>query len=89
MPYIYKIFNFNIGSDIEINLLDSLNITDPTDINISEDKSLYDDMIHFKESNKNYYKTNFNKVIGEHFNFISCRIAAFTNLLLSKRLSNQ
>lgn len=61
MSYQYKIFNYNIGSDIVIDILDSINITDPTDINISEDKSLYDDLIHFKKSSKNYYKTNLKK----------------------------
>ena len=38
---------------------------------------------------KNYYKANFNKIFGEHFNFISSRIATNTNLLFSKRFSNQ
>ena len=61
MSYQYRIFNYNIGSDILIDILDSINITDPTDINISEDKSLYDDLIHFKKYRKNYYKTNLKK----------------------------
>lgn len=59
MLHNYKIFGCNIESDISINLLENSNLTKkPIDIKISEDKTLTDDLIHFKKSRKNYYKTN-------------------------------
>lgn len=62
MSYKYKIFDCNIRSDIAINILESLNnISETSDINICEDQNLSNNLIHFKKSRKNYYKTNLKK----------------------------
>lgn len=62
MLYNYKIFECNVESDIPIFLLENTNPTTKTiDIQVSEDKKLSDDLIHFKKSKKNYYKTNLTK----------------------------
>ena len=59
MAYNYHIFQCNILSDIAISFLKtSKKIHSHTDIEITEDKSLLNDLIKFKKGKINYYETN-------------------------------